>query len=160
MKKYNVTVNGTTYEVKVETVGCSHCAKPVVQEITPVAEVPKRRIQSRQEIKNNVQMSKETVKAATRSMAEEKLNAKVEEKPAAAPAGAVTGKPVLAPMPGKIVKVVVNVGDVVSEGDLLLVLEAMKMQNEITAQTAGVVQSINVEAGQNVKVKEQMLVIG
>mgnify|MGYP003595958662 FL=1 len=65
-----------------------------------------------------------------------------------------------APMPGKIVKVVVEEGQSVKAGDVLLVLEAMKMQNEITADADGTVKAVNVEAGQNVKVKESLVILG
>ena len=65
-----------------------------------------------------------------------------------------------APMPGKIVKVVVEEGQSVKAGEVLLVLEAMKMQNEITADADGTVKAVNVEAGQNVKVKESLVILG
>ena len=63
-------------------------------------------------------------------------------------------------MPGKIVKVVVEEGQSVKAGEVLLVLEAMKMQNEITADADGTVKAVNVEAGQNVKVKESLVILG
>ena len=65
-----------------------------------------------------------------------------------------------APMPGKIVKVLVEEGQSIKAGDVLLVLEAMKMQNEITADADGTVKAVNVEAGQNVKVKESLVILG
>ncbi|HOL14721.1 MAG TPA: biotin/lipoyl-binding protein [Bacillota bacterium] len=55
-----------------------------------------------------------------------------------------------APMPGSIVDIVVNIGDKVKEGDVLLILEAMKMENEITAPQAGTVREIYVTAGNTV----------
>ena len=63
-------------------------------------------------------------------------------------------------MPGKIVDIFMSEGDLVNEGEPILSLEAMKMQNEITAPAAGTVQAINVEAGQSVKVGESMVVLG
>ncbi len=54
-------------------------------------------------------------------------------------------------MPGKVVKVLTTKGATVSEGDTLIILEAMKMENEIKADVAGIVQSINVEEGQTVE---------
>lgn len=62
---------------------------------------------------------------------------------------AVPGK-VIAPMPGKIVAIKVNVGDRVSPGDELCILEAMKMENSIRASQAGVVKQIRVAVGQSV----------
>jgi biotin carboxyl carrier protein len=69
-------------------------------------------------------------------------------KPAtAAPAGATK---VTAPMQGKIVDVKVSQGQQVKEGDVLAILEAMKMENEVVAPKAGTVASVNVSAGQSV----------
>ena len=69
--------------------------------------------------------------------------------PAAAPAAA--GATVITcPMPGTIVDVKVAVGDVVAEGQLLVVFEAMKMENEIMAPCAGTVASINTTKGDSV----------
>lgn len=72
--------------------------------------------------------------------------------PAAAAAAPAAGdNTVTAPMPGKIVKLVASVGQAVNAGDVLLILEAMKMQNEITAPAAGTVKSFAVNAGDSVK---------
>ena len=64
--------------------------------------------------------------------------------PAAAPAGAVS---VTAPMPGNILDVKVKAGDSVKAGDTLLILEAMKMENEISAPQDGTIASVNVRKG-------------
>ncbi|MBQ7526959.1 MAG: biotin/lipoyl-binding protein [Bacteroidaceae bacterium] len=68
--------------------------------------------------------------------------------PAAAPAGAKT---VTAPLPGTITKVTVKVGDKVNAGDTVLLMEAMKMENNITAEFAGTVKAILVEVGAQVQ---------
>ena len=65
-----------------------------------------------------------------------------------------------APMPGKIVSVSVSEGQQVNAGDVLLILEAMKMQNEITADAAGTVKAINVNAGQSVKNGDSLVILG
>lgn len=70
--------------------------------------------------------------------------------PKAAPAVA-GGTKVTAPMPGTILSVNVSVGQKVEEGQAVIVLEAMKMENEIPAPAAGTVASINVEKGANVE---------
>ncbi|MBQ1631677.1 MAG: biotin/lipoyl-binding protein [Clostridia bacterium] len=67
----------------------------------------------------------------------------------AAPAGA--GTEVRSPMPGNILQVNVNPGDVVKEGQQLMILEAMKMENEILAPCAGKVTSIGVAKGSSVE---------
>lgn len=69
--------------------------------------------------------------------------------PAAAPAGA--GEPVKAPMPGNILDVRVSAGQTVKAGDILLILEAMKMENEIVAPKDGTLTSVCVSRGQVVE---------
>lgn len=68
--------------------------------------------------------------------------------PAAAPAAG--GTAVKSPMPGNILEVKVNAGDTVAEGQVLMVLEAMKMENDIVAPKAGTVASVNVKKGDGV----------
>lgn len=137
MKKFNIKVNGISYEVEIEEVkeGAPQAAAPQVTKVTPKVAAPK--------------VAAPKVEAP---------KAKAKEKEAIA-AGAGEHS-IDAPMPGKIVKVVVEEGQSVKTGDVLLVLEAMKMQNEITADADGTVKAVNVEAGQNVKVKESLVILG
>ena len=115
MKKYNITVNGTTYEVVVEEVG-EVAAAPVYS--APVVQAP----------------------VVTPSAAPKATAA-----PVAADATAVTS-----PMPGTILEVKVSSGQTVKKGDVICVLEAMKMENDIPAPCDGVVSSINVQKGASV----------
>ena len=73
--------------------------------------------------------------------------------PAAAPAAAPSagGQTVEAPMPGKILDIKVKVGDAVSYGQCVIVMEAMKMETEIVAPAAGTVAAINVSTGDSVE---------
>lgn len=64
-----------------------------------------------------------------------------------------------APIPGLVVKVLVDVGDVIADGQPLVILEAMKMENEIRSLRAGTVRSIAVIQGQRVEQKEVLLVV-
>ena len=67
--------------------------------------------------------------------------------PAAKPAAPATGTPVAAPMPGTVMKLNVGVRAAVHRGDVLCVLEAMKMENDICAPADGVVSAVLVSAG-------------
>ena len=77
--------------------------------------------------------------------------------PVAAPAGAAS---VTAPMPGNILDVKVKVGDVVSENTVVVLLEAMKMENEIFAGVNGKVTAVNVAKGATVNSGDVLVVIG
>jgi len=73
--------------------------------------------------------------------------------------GGARGARVRPPMPGKIVSVAVAEGQEVQPGQVLLILEAMKMQNEIAAPAGGVVKKVHVKPGQNVEGKDVLLEI-
>jgi len=66
---------------------------------------------------------------------------------------------VSANIPGKIVTIEVNQGDIVEEGQVILILEAMKMQNEIQAPISGTVISVNCEEGQSIEANVPLVVI-
>lgn len=61
-----------------------------------------------------------------------------------------TTLPVVAPLPGTIMEIAVKVGDIVKKGDKLLIMEAMKMENNVLAEKDGVIEKINVRPGDNV----------
>jgi len=147
MKKYNVTVNGKMYAVEIEEVtgGASKPSAPAAPKAAPAvkpaapAPAPKAAV----------------AKPAAAAPAPKK------EEPKKEPVQAAEGEhAICAPMPGKIVKISVQDGDPVKKGDVLLVLEAMKMQNEITADADGVVKAVNVIPNQNVKMKEPLVILG
>ena len=123
MKKYTITVNGTAYEVEVEEMGGVAAPKAAAPKAAPAA-----------------------APAAAPKAAAPKAAPK-----AAAPAGAQGAVKVNAPMPGKILKVNVNAGAAVKKGDVLLVLEAMKMENEICAPQDGTVATVECAAGDSVE---------
>jgi oxaloacetate decarboxylase alpha subunit/pyruvate carboxylase subunit B len=79
---------------------------------------------------------------------------------APAPAAAVEGTPMKAPMPGMIVSYEKNVGDAVSEGETVLILEAMKMENALSAPCSGTVQAVNYKSGDSVGKGDVLCVIG
>jgi pyruvate carboxylase subunit B len=78
--------------------------------------------------------------------------------PAAAPGG--TAHDVPAPMPGRVVRVLLNAGDACSEGDAILVLEAMKMEMEVTAPVSGTIATIDVDSGGQVATGDVLATIG
>ena len=116
MKKYNITVNGTTYEVLVEEADGAATAPAYSAPVAAPVAAPK---------------AQPAAKAPAASGA----------------AGAVK---VTAPMPGTILDVKVSVGQSVKKGDVICVLEAMKMENDIPAPQDGVIASINVQKGASV----------
>ncbi|NLA76603.1 MAG: biotin/lipoyl-binding protein [Clostridiales bacterium] len=82
---------------------------------------------------------------------------------AAAPVAAAPvagGETVKSPMPGNILEVKVSAGQSVKAGDVILVLEAMKMENEIVAPCAGTIKQITVSKGSTVKTDEVLAVVG
>ncbi len=130
--KYNITMNGRTYEVEVEL-----CQPQLLSEFQSIAPVP--------------------AAAAT---------AAVEAAPTAAPAApaaavaAGTGDAITAPMPGTILKVNAAVGDAVKAGQVLIVLEAMKMENEILSPKDGVIKQVLTSKGSSVDTGAPLVVLG
>jgi oxaloacetate decarboxylase alpha subunit/pyruvate carboxylase subunit B len=81
-------------------------------------------------------------------------------KAAPAPAAAVEGTSMLAPMPGMIIRFEKNVGDEISEGETAVILEAMKMENALPAPAGGTVKAINFSSGDSVAKGDVLCVIG
>lgn len=79
--------------------------------------------------------------------------------PASSPAAPAGADAQTAPMPGKILELKHNVGDVVAQNDCVLVLEAMKMENAIVAEHAGTISAIHVTAGQMVNPGDALFTI-
>jgi biotin carboxyl carrier protein len=120
LKKYNITVNGKTYDVEVEEVGVVSSQNRPKQTTQPTI-APKV-------VQNN-------------------------------PVKQATGGAINAPMPGTITDVRVKVGQSVKTGDVLLILEAMKMENEIMAPNDGVVANIHVSKGASVSSSDALITL-
>ena len=108
---------------------------------------------------NKYEVEVEGVQAAAPVAAPAAPAAEAAPAPAAAPAN-VEGTTVEAPLPGKILKVNVAVGQAVKAGEDLVILEAMKMENEIKSPADGVVKAVNVAVGGNVATGDVLVVIG
>ena len=78
---------------------------------------------------------------------------------AAAPVAVAAGEPVKSPMPGNILKINVTQGQQVSEGDVIMILEAMKMENEIVATRSGTIAQIAISKGAVVETGAVLAVI-
>ena len=100
-----------------------------------------------------------TVNGVAYDVTVEEIGAGAAPAPAAAPAAVAAGEAVKAPMPGTILKVNVAQGQAVKEGDLLVVLEAMKMENEIFAPKAGSIAQVVVSKGSSVNTDDVLVVI-
>jgi oxaloacetate decarboxylase alpha subunit/pyruvate carboxylase subunit B len=147
-RTFNVFVDDDYFEVAVDEVGGS----PVVSYVQPMA--------------TGMQMpaaappaAPAAAPAAKKPQAAEAKETKPEAQ-AAAPAAAVEGTPVTAPMPGMIVKYEKEVGDSISQGETVVVLEAMKMENALPAPASGTVKSVNFSSGDSVAKGDVLAVIG
>ncbi len=152
MNKYQYKVQGVDYEVEIEEVE-GNIAKVNVNGIPFEVELqqPINAAKHPTIVKPKVEAPKPAAAAAPVAAAPA----------AAAPAAAAgAGNPVKAPLPGTVTTINVKVGDTVAVGDVVLVLEAMKMQNNIEAEYAGTVTSIVVNPGDSVMEGAVLLTIG
>ena len=130
IKKFNVKVNGNSYEVEVEEI------KDGVQPVAPAVQRPAAAPAS-------------APAAPTAAPA-----------PKAAPVAVSGAGTVSAPMPGTVLDIMVKEGDVVKSGQVCVILEAMKMENELPAPCDGTVKSVNVTKGASVNTADVLVVIG
>ncbi|KPU42744.1 glutaconyl-CoA decarboxylase subunit gamma [Oxobacter pfennigii] len=140
MRKFNIKVNGKAYEVEVEEVSGS--MNSIREAIHPQAAL------SSEIAANIIEIPKMEDKAAPAVTA--------------APPAQVTdkaGQSIKSPMPGTILSVNVNSGDLVSKGQVIFILEAMKMENEIMAPTAGKIAEIKVSKGSSVNAGDTLAII-
>jgi biotin carboxyl carrier protein len=147
-KEYKFKINGHEYEVAVNSVDGG------------VAKVAVNGTQYEVEVQSNTLIKPRPAKPvhvapATYSATAPVTPAKIDQ---SAPAGGAS--PLKSPLPGVILEVKVREGDTVKAGQLMMVLEAMKMENNIDAHKAGVVKSINKRQGDSVLEGDVLLTIG
>ena len=157
MAKYQYTVKGVDYEVEIQDIEGN------------IANVTVNGIPFEVEMKQPVKAGKQKVKLSEERRAEESEERRVKSEESnsssafaanisSAPTAAA-GKPVVAPLPGTINEIKVKVGDKVNAGDTVVILEAMKMQNHIEAETSGTITSINVNKGDAVMEGDTLVTI-
>lgn len=151
MSNYQYKVNGVEYNVEIQDIenNIAHVSVNGKQfeiempEAIPVHETVKKEVKP---------VEKKPVAAPAAAKPE------AEPKPAAKPSG--KGAKVLAPLPGTITEVKVSVGDTVKTGDTVVILEAMKMQNNIEAEADGTITEISVNKGDTVMEGTPLVTIG
>ena len=147
-RTFNVFVDNDYFEVAVDEVGGS----PVVSYVQPMTagmQMPAAAPPA----------APAAAPAAQKAPAAEAKEAKAEA-PAAAPAAAVEGTPLTAPMPGMIVRYEKKEGDSVNEGETIVILEAMKMENALPSPASGTIKSLSFSSGDSVAKGDVLAVIG
>ena len=142
MKKFKFTISGKQYEVEVQSFE-NDKAQVVVNGTQYEVDVEREK----EEAKPVVAPRPKAAPAPAST-------------PAAAPAGDANGVKAVAPLPGTIMQIFVNVGDQVKRGDKILMYEAMKMENNFLAEADGVIKDIKVKVGDNVLQGAVLAIIG
>lgn len=154
MKEYKYIINGKEYAVNIENIEGNQASVTVngkAYDVEIVGKAPKK----------ITPVQKPAAPAAPKAAPKAAAPAAdAAPAPKAAPAAAGEGTPFKAPLPGTINDIKVAVGQQVNEGDVVLILEAMKMENEITAEKAGTITSITVNKGDSVMEGTVMFTIG
>ena len=165
MAKYEYKVKGVDYVVEIQDVE-GNIANVTVNGIPFEVEMKQPVKSSKQKVKlsegqNNVSASSAASagSAAGSNSAGSSSAASSDSASSGKQATPAAGRPVVAPLPGTINEIKVKVGDKVNAGDTVVVLEAMKMQNNIDAETSGTIASINVNKGDAVMEGDTLVTI-
>ncbi len=130
MKNFKFTISGNTYEVEIKNFEGTMADIEVNGTLY------------------SVEVHREVKKTKTPTLVRAELPPSNKEK--IEKRGKGLPEPVTAPLPGSIVEIMVRPGDVIKKGQVLLVMEAMKMENRIRAEKDGVVENVKVTKGENV----------
>lgn len=142
MKEYKYTINGNKYEVEIGDIVDN------IASVTVNGESYKVEMEPEPEPKKKKVVVRPVAQPADTSSESSSSSANVN-----------TGNAVKAPLPGTIIEVKVAVGDEVQPGDVVVVLEAMKMANNLEAEKGGKVTAILVQPGQSVMEEDPLVVI-
>ena len=148
MKKYDFTINGSDYSVELKSIDDNNVAKILVNgtpynvEIKTEVKTPKTPVIVRKDTE---------VKAGENSIRKASAPVETSKRPSAGE--------VKSPLPGTIFKILVRQGDPVKAGDTLLIMESMKMENNILSEKTGVVKRILVSEGQAILQNDTLLEI-
>jgi biotin carboxyl carrier protein len=144
--KYKITVNNKTYEVEIENIN----ARPII------AFVDGDRFEVMPEHADQAETKNES--SGTKDIAE-KIIFNPNPTPAAAPSPnpALNGNTLTAPLPGTVIDVFVKAGEKVEAGQVVVIIEAMKMKNSIRSVFSGIVGEVLVSAGQSVAHKQALM---
>ena len=151
--KYQYTVKGIDYEVEIQDIE-GNIANVTVNGIPFEVEMKQPVKAGKQKVKLSGEQKESAPTTTSTATDTPAATTTAATKPAAA-----TGKPVVAPLPGTINEIKVKVGDKVNAGDTVVILEAMKMQNNIEAETSGTITSINVNKGDAVMEGDTLVTI-
>ncbi len=152
--KYQYTVKGIDYEVEILDIE-GNIANVTVNGIPFEVEMKQPVKAGKQKVKLSGEQKESAPTATSTSTATPAATTTAATQPAAS----ASGKPVVAPLPGTINEIKVKVGDKVNIGDTVVILEAMKMQNNIEAETSGTITSINVNKGDAVMEGDTLVTI-
>lgn len=136
MKEYRININGTNYNVSIEEVATSNSNSPRVAE--PV---------------------KTTAAPTPAPVTEAPQSAPVEKKTTVVPPVGGSDYVIKSPLPGIILDILVREGDTVKAGQKVILLEAMKMENNIESDKDGIVKSINVTKGDSIYEGDTLLIL-
>ncbi len=163
LMRYHVTISGTSFEVELGSDGTRVDGRPVSAELLSVAGTDVRSLlldgASHRLVARRLGAGRWAVQTAGRRLEAEVLDERTRaiRDMAGARAGSQGSRPIRAPMPGLVVKVEVAEGDSVAEGQGVVIVEAMKMENELRAEGAGRVSRVLVTEGEAVE-KDQVLI--
>jgi len=140
LRRFRVRVNGKEYDVEVEELSSQTQVQQTVSETpeVPVAAGKTEPVKKVEEVKRSEPQAGE----------------------GSSQSGGTGGINVVSPMSGTILEVFVSVGDSVSIGQKLVILEAMKMENSILAESSGTVRQVKIRKGDNIDAGETMIVLG